>query len=163
MNENEIISIDRIIENLIYIHPLLSKSLTRSIRTKTNLNPGSLFILGLLSKYDILSMSEIGCKLSIPKPHVTAQIDKLIAEEMVERLYDANDRRIINIKLTEKGKNDFSEIKMDISLEMRQHIEKLNNDKLKILYDSSINIREILTEMLLDTNLTNGTNCNKEL
>lgn len=162
MNENEKISIDRIIENLIYIHPLLSKSLTRSIRTMTNLNPGSLFILGLLSKYNILSMSEIGCKLSIPKPHVTAQIDKLIAEEMVERLYDANDRRIINIKLTEKGRTDFEEIKMDISREMRQHIEKLNEDKLNKLYESSMNLREILTEILVDNNLTHGTNCNRE-
>ncbi len=158
MNNIETVSIDRIIENLIYLHPLLSKSLTRSIKAKTNLNPGSLFILGMLSKYEILSMSEIGCKLSIPKPHVTAQVDKLISEEMVERLFDPNDRRIINIRLTEKGKEDFIEIKQQVSQDMRQRIEKLDKEKLSILSNSTQLVREILSEIMTDSH---STSCNK--
>ncbi|HET7733752.1 MAG TPA: MarR family transcriptional regulator, partial [Paludibacter sp.] len=150
--------IDRIIENLIYLHPLLSKSLTRSIRAKTNLNPGSLYILGLLSKYDVLSMSEIGCKLAMPKPHVTAQVDKLIAEDMVERLFDKNDRRIINIRFTEKGKEDFKAIKQEISRDMRERIAKLDKQKLTILSDATQQVRDILSEIMIDKNTTV---CNK--
>ena len=158
MNDTETISIDRIIENLIYLHPLLSKSLTRSIRAKTSLNPGSLFILGMLSKYEMLSMSEIGCKLSMPKPHVTAQIDKLISEEMVERLFDPNDRRIINIRLTEKGKEDFKDIKQQVSQNMRERIEKLDKQKLSTLSSSTQLVRDILSEILTDSH---STSCNK--
>src|SRR5665647_722214 len=154
MNENEIVSIDRIIENLIYLHPLISKSLTRSIRAKTNLNPGTLYILGILSKHGMLSMSEIGCKLSMPKPHVTAQVDKLIAEEMVERLFDPNDRRIINIKLTEKGKEDLIIIKQEISSDMRERIEKLDDQKLNLLSDSTQFVRDILSEIMIDQKST---------
>lgn len=160
MNSNETVSIDKIIENLIYLHPLLSKSLTRSIKMKTNLNPGSLFILGLLSKYEMLSMSEIGCKLSIPKPHVTAQVDKLIAEEMVERIFDPNDRRIINIRFTEKGKEDFKAIKQEISKDMRERIEKLDVERLKTLFDSTQQAREILSEIMVDSH-TAMTSCTK--
>lgn len=160
MNSNETVSIDKIIENLIYLHPLLSKSLTRSIKMKTNLNPGSLFILGLLSKYEMLSMSEIGCKLSIPKPHVTAQVDKLIAEEMVERIFDPNDRRIVNIRFTEKGKEDFKAIKQEISKDMRERIEKLDVERLKTLFDSTQQAREILSEIMVDSH-TNVTTCTK--
>jgi DNA-binding MarR family transcriptional regulator len=152
MNDNETVSIDRIIENLIYLHPLISKSLTRSIRSKTNLNPGSLYILGMLSKYELLSMSEIGCKLSMPKPHVTTQIDKLISEEMVERLFDPNDRRIINIRLTEKGKEDFKGIKQQVSQDMRERIEKLDKQKLSTLFDSTQLVRDILSEIMTDSN-----------
>jgi DNA-binding MarR family transcriptional regulator len=160
MNKTETVSIDKIIENLIYLHPLLSKSLTRSMRAKTSLNPGSLYILGILSRHEILSMSEIGCKLSMQKPHVTAQIDKLIAEEMVERLFDPNDRRIINIKLTEKGKEDFKTIKQDISKDMREQIEKLDEQKLTLLSDSTQQVRDILSEIMTDSN--SGTiSCNK--
>jgi len=151
MNDSETVSIDRIIENLIYLHPLISKSLTRSIRAKTNLNPGSLYILGMLEKHDILSMSEIGCKLSIPKPHVTAQVDKLIAEEMVERLFDSNDRRIVNIRMTEKGKADFKSIKLEVSQDMRQRIENLDVHKIKSLFDATQEIREILSEIMIDS------------
>ena len=150
MNIIETLSIDRIIENLIYIHPLLSKSLTHSIRVKTNLNPGSLYILGLLGKYEMLSMSEIGCKLSMPKPHVTAQVDRLISEEMVERLFDPNDRRIINIRMTEKGQVDFKAIKQEVSLDMRKRIEKLNSEKLNQLFESTRQVRDILSEIMVD-------------
>ncbi len=154
MIDNETVSIDRIIENLIYLHPLLSKSLTRSIRSKTNLNPGSLYILGMLSKHEILSMSEIGCKLSMPKPHVTGQVDKLIAEEMVERLFDPNDRRIVNIRMTDKGKEDFIAIKQEVSQDMRERIEKLDEHKLKTLFDSTQVVRDILSDIMTDSKLT---------
>lgn len=154
MNKNETVSIDRIIENLIYLHPLLSKSLTRSIRAKTSLNPGSLYILGMLSKHEILSMSEIGCKLSMPKPHVTAQVDKLIAEEMVERLFDPLDRRIVNIRMTSKGIEDFIAIKQEVSRDMRERIEKLDEEKLNALYDSTQVVRDILSDIMTDTKMT---------
>ena len=158
MNDNETVSIDRIIENLIYLHPLISKSLTRSIKTKTNLNPGSLYILGILNKYEMLSMSEIGCKLSMPKPHVTAQVDKLISEEMVERLFDPNDRRIVNVRMTEKGKEDFIAIKQEVSQDMRERIEKLDDQKLSTLSSSTQLVRDILSEILTDSH---STSCNK--
>jgi len=158
MNNIEAVSIDRIIENLIYLHPLVSKSLTRSIKTKTNLNPGSLYILGMLSKYEMLSMSEIGCKLSMPKPHVTTQIDKLISEEMVERVFDPTDRRIVNIRMTDKGKEDFIAIKQEVSQDLRERIQKLDEQKLSKLSSSTQLVRDILSEILTDSH---STSCNK--
>ena len=158
MNDNETVSIDRIIENLIYLHPLVSKSLTRSIKTKTNLNPGSLYILGMLSKYEMLSMSEIGCKLSMPKPHVTTQIDKLISEEMVERVLDPTDRRIVNIRMTDKGKEDFIAIKQEVSQDLRERIQKLDEQKLSILSGSTQLVRDILSEILTDSHSTSCKN-----
>jgi len=160
MNDKETVSIDKIIENLIYLHPLLSKSLTRSIKSKTNLNPGSLYILGMLSKFEMLSMSEIGCKLSMPKPHVTTQIDKLISEEMVERLFDPHDRRIVNIRMTEKGKEDFIAIKQEVSRDMRERIEKLDSQNLAVLSESTQQVRDILSEIMTDS-ITSSTSCNK--
>lgn len=144
------ISVYKIVENLIAIHPLLSKNFTRAIRCKTNLNPGSLYIIGLLKKHDQMSMSEIGCKMSMPKPHVTAHIDKLIAEKMVERLNDPNDRRIVNIKLTEKGRSDFESIKAEITEEIRHRIETLSEEKQAELYIASETVKDILSEVMLD-------------
>ncbi|HEY5508642.1 MAG TPA: MarR family transcriptional regulator [Paludibacter sp.] len=161
MPEKNKISIDSSIENLISIHPLLSKSFTKSIRTKTNLNPGSLYVLGVLRRHDILSMSEIGCKLSMPKPHVTSLVDKLIAEDMVERLLDPKDRRIVNIRITEKGIDDFNAIKLEISQELRIRLEKLSAEKLDILAEASQQIKEILIEMELTNNGFSTSGCCK--
>jgi DNA-binding MarR family transcriptional regulator len=51
-----------------------------------------------------LPMSEIGQRLYISRPYMTALADSLIAEELVERLPDPSDRRVINLAITEKGK-----------------------------------------------------------
>jgi DNA-binding MarR family transcriptional regulator len=151
MVEEEKSKIDSTVENLIAIYPLLAKSLTRSIRVKTNLNPGSLFVLGVLSKNAMLSMSEIGCRLSMPKPHVTAHIDKLIAEEMVERVLDPQDRRIINIRLTEKGKIDFEQIKVEISEDMRKRIQTLDENDIDKLSQGSFTVRDLLSQIMIDS------------
>lgn len=156
MTEVKNVSIDSVIENLITIQPLLSKTFTRSLRAKTNLNPGSLYVLGVLLRHETLSMSEIGCKLSMPKPHVTSLVDKLIAEEMVERLNDPNDRRIINIQITDKGKNDFLEIKKEISKEFRLKLKVLNPDQLRAFSTASKQVKDILTEILVEQNSINS-------
>ena len=150
MPENQNLSVNSVIENLISIHPLLTKTFTRSIRSKTNHNPGTLYVLGILARYNILSMSEIGCKLSMPKPHVTGLVDKLIAEKLVERLNDPNDRRIINIRITKKGATDFNKLKMEISEEFRLKLKLLSEDQLAELMNASTKVKNILISILVD-------------
>jgi len=151
MNENEEVSIEKIIENLFYIHPLITVSLTRSIRTNTNMTVGSLYIMGVLNRKEIMSMSEIGCKLKMPKPHVTAKVDKLIAQNLVERLFAPNDRRVINIKLTDKGKEEFKTLKQTIGQEIRERIETLDPQRINTMLDSTQQLREILSEIMVDS------------
>src|SRR6185369_2564685 len=97
------LKIDLIAENLITIHPLLFKSISRPLRHQTSITPGGMFVMGYLKHYGTLSMSDIGKCLSMPKPHITVIVDKLIEEGYVERQSDPADRRIVNILLTEKG------------------------------------------------------------
>jgi DNA-binding MarR family transcriptional regulator len=163
MIEDNKISIDSAIENLISIHPLLSKAFNRSMRSKTNLNPGSLFVLGVLSRNGMLSMSEIGCKLSMQKPHITGLVDKLVAENLVERLYDPKDRRIVNVNITEKGMVDFNAIKHEISQELRQKLEKLDTETLDTLSLASKQVKDILIKFVVNQPVSSNTTlCNEE-
>jgi len=161
MIENNRISIDTVIENLISIHPLLKKSFSRAIRSKTNLNPGSLHVLGILSNHKVLSMSEIGYNLAMPKSHITGLVDKLIADNLVERLYDPKDRRIVNVHITEKGIDDFNAIKLEISQELRKKLETLDAGTLHVLSESSQHVKDILTTIILDQNDIPETTCFK--
>lgn len=136
--------IETVVDNLMYLQPLISKSFSKQMRTKTNLNPGSLFIMGVLSVYNTLSMSDIGRKLSMPKPHVTVLIDKLIEEEMVERIADPTDRRIVNIRITEQGYAQFQIIKQEISEDMRQQLQQLSAEQLSALANATQQVRDIL-------------------
>jgi DNA-binding MarR family transcriptional regulator len=140
-------NINNVVENLISLQPLLYKNFLKPARSKTHLPPGALFVMGTLKRNGILSMSEIGRKLTMPKPHVTGLIDKLIVEEYVERIYDPADRRIINIKITKKGIENLQSIKKDISEDLREKLLSLDVQKLDTLLVATQHVKEILTEL----------------
>jgi len=104
--------------------------------------------LGSLKRNGTQSMSDIGKCLSMPKPHVTVIVDKLIEEGCVERQSDPNDRRVVNILLTEKGLEDFENIKQEISENLKIKLSKLSADEQEILADASQKVREILISIL---------------
>lgn len=148
MMQKESGKVDQVVDNLFYISPLITVALKHSLRTKANMNPVSYYILRILKRFDALSMSEIGCKVQIPKPHLTLHVDKLIAEALVERIQDPADRRVIRIKLTEKGRTDLALITTMVNEDMKQRILALPNDKVELLFESTTQVRDILNEIL---------------
>lgn len=148
-------NIDRVVENLMTIQPLLYINLLKPVRTKTILPLGALFVISELKKHQVLSMSEIGRRLSMPKPHVTGLVDKLIVEGFVERVNDPSDRRIINIKMTVKGAKNLLSIKKIISEDLRMRLSKMDEKKLELLSVSSQQVKEILISIFSEDNNTN--------
>jgi DNA-binding MarR family transcriptional regulator len=142
------LKIDQIADNLISIHPLLFKSISRPLRNQTSITPGGMYVLGSLKRNGTQSMSDIGKCLSMPKPHVTVIVDKLIEEGYVERQSDPNDRRVVNILLTEKGLEDFENIKQEISENLKIKLSRLSDEEQEILADASQKVREILISIL---------------
>jgi len=144
----EKLKIDIIAENLVSIHPLLYKSISKPLRTETSITPAGMFVLGRLKRHGTLSMSEIGKYLSMPKPHITVIVDKLIEDRYVERQSDPHDRRIVNIVITEKGLTYFTEIKLAISETLKSKLMLLSSDELDILETASQQVKDILIKIL---------------
>ena len=144
----EKLKIDIIAENLVSIHPLLYKSISKPLRTETSITPAGMFVLGRLKRHGTLSMSEIGKYLSMPKPHITVIVDKLIEDRYVERQSDPHDRRIVNILITEKGLTYFAEIKLAISETLKSKLMLLSSGELDILATASQQVKDILIKIL---------------
>lgn len=142
------LKIDLIADNLISIHPLLYKSISRPLKDQTSITPGGMFVLGSLKRNGTQSMSDIGKCLSMPKPHVTVIVDRLIEEGLVERQSDPGDRRIVNILLTEKGFEVFENIKQEISENLKIKLSKLSDEEQVILAEASQKVRKILISIL---------------
>jgi len=140
--------VEVVAENLMSIYSQLCKTLSKPMRTKTSVTPGGLFVMGALKRNGIMSMTDIGRKLSIPKPHVTVVVDKLIDEGYVVRKSDPNDRRIVNIELTENGLKNFEEMKQVISESLKCKLLTISEKELKVLFVSSQNIKDILISVL---------------
>jgi len=142
------LKIDIIAENLISIHPLLYKSISKPLRTKTSVTPAGMFVLGRLKRHGMLSMSDIGKYLAMPKPHITVIVDRLIEEGYVKRQSDPNDRRIVNILITENGLRDFEQIKLVVSETLKSKLLLLSDEELEILATASQQVKEILISIL---------------
>ena len=139
---------ENISENLITIYPLLYKTISKPIRSKTSITPGGMFVLGSLKRHGTLSMSDIGKCLAMPKPHITVIVDRLIDAGYVERQNNPEDRRIINIVLTKKGQKDFEKIKESLGENLKEKLLLLDESQLEILAVASQQVREILSSIL---------------
>ena len=142
------LKVDIIAENLLAIHPLLYKSISKPLKNKSSITPGGMFVMGILKRNGMLSMSDIGNCLSMPKPHVTVIVDRLIEEEYVERQHDPKDRRIVNISLTAKGLADFEEVKEDLVLNLKSKLVMLSDEQQEALSLASQQMKEILISIL---------------
>ena len=142
--------LDLIIDNIFSVNPILFKSLVKIKPKKLHLTPGSHFLLMTLKKNGKLSMSEIGKLLSMPKPNVTALVDKLILDKLIERLSDKQDRRIINIQLTKKGNKLIEAKKKSIHEHIKQKLMILTEKELLQLSTSLQNVKNILTKIIVN-------------
>jgi DNA-binding MarR family transcriptional regulator len=59
-----------------------------------------------VSKHEAVKPTKIAKTFAITPASVTSQIDNLVKEGWLERQYNQNDKRVIEVNLTEKGKKE---------------------------------------------------------
>jgi DNA-binding MarR family transcriptional regulator len=58
----------------------------------------------LSEKTDPLTMGELSLELNVPMSTATRIVDGLVRRDMVERVNDANDRRIVRVGMSRNGR-----------------------------------------------------------
>ena len=141
--------LNKMVDNLYVLFPLFRKKLFKHKRNLKNGHmPRSYYqVLGILKKRGELPMSEIGRRVHISKSNMTSLIDKLVEEELVERLPDKNDRRVINIVITNKGKGLLINWRKYSNNEIRKNLSVLSDEDLEKFFDSVENIKDILNKI----------------
>lgn len=107
----------------------------------------SLPVLGLLLNHGPMSMSEIGRKMGISKPYTTVLVDRLIKKGLVERVLDADDRRLVNIKTTTAGRDTFKELRKCAREIVIRNLSSLTSDDISEFYESMKSIRSITSRL----------------
>jgi len=74
-----------------------------------------LFLIGGLKNGELVTISEIAKKISVTLAAVTHQINALEKQGLVKRLSGGNDRRLVMIKLTEKGNLQIVKLKKEFA------------------------------------------------
>jgi DNA-binding MarR family transcriptional regulator len=123
-------------------YPLIKKTFLFSGDISKEL-PGHLFpTLLCIHSNGRMKMSAISDATGASKPLVTQQVDKLVEFGYLERFYSDDDRRIVEVELTEKG-NTLTEKVM--TEQMNKAAEKLSRLSDSDLFAFSKNMQSINT------------------
>jgi DNA-binding MarR family transcriptional regulator len=139
----------------LFLIPAFSSRIIRSKFTKVafadievSLTPLHFEIMYLLMEESSLPVAEVGKRLILAKAHMTQLVDKLVEKEMVIRETDPNDRRVIRISITEKGKEILDEVYERVSSAFKEALSSLSKNDIEELTTSLSKIRDILSRML---------------
>jgi DNA-binding MarR family transcriptional regulator len=141
--------LDRVSEDILLLLPLLYRTLLRVTNEKTRKNPINmqLRMLIMLAHAGMMQPSDIGIRMGISKPNVSALIDKLIVLGYVERRPDERDRRVIHIALTARGRKFLANRLQVVRKGIKYNLSVLDSADLDSLYEALDKFKIIISKM----------------
>jgi MarR family 2-MHQ and catechol resistance regulon transcriptional repressor len=131
------------------IFRLVRRRVVKTTLADTNLDIKSLHfeIMHVLKDEGTLHPAKIGEKLLVAKAQMTHLIDKLVDLDFVKREMCSDDRRTINLTLTEKGRKMLEEQDNLVINAMEDNMAALSDEELQIFSNSLRNLRDILFKL----------------
>lgn len=140
--------LESITDNLFFSFQLFFRRVARAETKKsTRRFDPSRFVLAAVMKQGPIPMSEIGKRLDISKPYMTALVAKLIREGLVERIPDKSDRRVINVAITKAGRDTLKVFRRNSRKIVMGNLSSLTSDDISALDVSLKNIRSIMSRL----------------
>lgn len=149
---NDTALMDSLAGALVEMLPLLPKRLVRTDSLmRTHSMPFSQIQILVLLADGPLSVGEISDKLNIAKPNITPLVDNLRKQNLVERVRDESDHRIVNVRLLSEGEKRVQQIIADVREQVlswpgeysRSEIKEVNNALATLLrFAKSLDISE---------------------
>jgi DNA-binding MarR family transcriptional regulator len=106
------LEVDSIVETLIYLYTE-SRRLTKGMASAFGLTGPQLTVIKLLETFDNLSLSSLSERIRAQNSTVTGIIDRMEREGLVRRERSTVDRRVIHIRLSDKGQKLARQIQVE--------------------------------------------------
>lgn len=139
--------VDQVLEAIIYLYTE-SRRLTKQLARRADLTGPQLTVVKLLEQIGDLSLSELSEKIRAQNSTVTGIIDRMERENLVVRERSKEDRRVVYIRLTPKGRRLAEEIPVEPMEVFRGALESLSaaevRELVKILGKVARRVRQIV-------------------
>ncbi len=139
--------IDSILEAILYLYTE-SRRVTKELARQVDLTGPQLTVLKMLEGLGDISLSELSERIRAQNSTVTGIIDRMEREGLVVRTRSTEDRRVVRIKLTEKGSKIARAITVEPMEIFRGALESLSpgetRDLLKILTKIARRVQSIV-------------------
>jgi DNA-binding MarR family transcriptional regulator len=142
--------IDSVAQNLFMALPIFRKRLLHMdvIQREFNVPLSHVQVLAMLNDNGSMNVSEISRRLGIAKPNITPLIDRLIADQFVERSRDNADRRMVNVHICPAGVARLQEIRVKMRELVGEWATSLSITDLRNLNQSLTTITQVLGSTL---------------
>jgi DNA-binding MarR family transcriptional regulator len=124
--------VDQILEAILYLYTE-SRRITKELARSVLLTGPQLTVLKMLEGVGDLSLSELSERIRAQNSTVTGIIDRMEREGLVVRERSKEDRRVINITLTEKGSRIAREVSVEPMEVLRASLESLSAAEMREL------------------------------
>ncbi len=95
--------IDQVLEAMIYLSTE-TRRVTKELARRANVTGPQLTVVKLLETIGDLSLSELSDRIRAQNSTVTGIVDRMEREGLAQRVRSTEDRRVVRIHLTEKGR-----------------------------------------------------------
>lgn len=119
--------VDAIVETIIYLYTE-SRRLTKEMASSYGLTGPQLTILKLLESFPDLSLSTLSERIRAQNSTVTGIVDRMEREGLVRRERSRADRRVVHLRLSDKGARLAREIQVEPMEIFRQALLHLSGD-----------------------------------
>lgn len=137
---------EKLVENLIFFIPTIFKKLMKSI-PPMDIPKQQFGLLHMVCIRQGKTMSYYSEKMQLPKSNISILADRLIKGGYLIRETDPEDRRVINLRVTKKGKDLFSTQKNQIKREMIKPLEDLQEEDILRLNTLIIEMKSIFDKL----------------
>lgn len=137
---------DILIDYILNFMPLIHKKIIKRSHG-CKMSRQQMWLLFTIKNHNGKPMKYYCEKLMISKPNLTTVSNKLIEEGLLERKTDNNDRRIINLYITEKGIEFLDEHMKTVKEDMSKRLEVLNDEDVKTLNKNFQEIKSIFSKL----------------
>ncbi len=143
----------RIALDLLSVPPLVFRMVRRKVAMTTladsyvDIKLLHFEIMRVLKDEGTMHTAKIGEKLLIAKAQMTHLIDKLVELDFVKREMGSDDRRTINITITDKGREVLEEQDSLVINAMQENMSSLSDKELEALSSSLRKLRDILIKL----------------
>lgn len=139
--------VDSILEAILYL-TTEGRRITKELARRADLTGPQLTVLKMLEGVGDLSLSDLSERIRAQNSTVTGIIDRMEREGLVVRARSTEDRRVVHIRLTEKGAKIAKEISVEPMEVFRGALEGLSatetRDLLKILTKIARRVQSIV-------------------
>jgi DNA-binding MarR family transcriptional regulator len=124
--------VDAILEAAVYLYTE-SRRVTKEVARRAELTGPQLTVLKMLEGVGDLSLSELSERIRAQNSTVTGIIDRMEREGLVIRARSTEDRRVVHIRLTDKGAKIAREIAVEPMEIFRNALECLSASEMRDL------------------------------